>query len=132
MLRQNILKLLFLAGLGAFGAAQLACGDDDGGSDTDSDSDSDSDTDTDTDSDTDSDSDADCTAEGVISWSSSDAAVLNQVIGNWSVQGAFDANYDGVIDGDETTEVTFTMEDLFCYGQETGAQSVLVMLSDSS
>ena len=83
--------------------------------------------------DTDSDSDGDeCTSEGVIDWASSDPAVLNEVIGNWSILGAFDANMDGVIDGEETSETTFTMEDLFCYGQEEGAQSVVVLMSDTS
>jgi len=116
---------------------QMACGDDDGGGDSDADSDSDSDSDTDTDTDadtdtdTDTDTDADCTAEGIIDWGSN-AAVLNQVIGNWQLQGAFDWNHDGVIAGDEVSEATFTMEDLFCYGQEEGAQSVVVLMSDQS
>jgi hypothetical protein len=132
------LKLLLIAGLWAFGAAQIACDDDGGGgdsdsdADTDTDADTDADTDTDADADTDSDSDADCTAEGIIEWASSDAAVLNEVIGNWTISGAFDWNYDGVIDGDETEESTFTLEDFFCYGQEAGAQSVVVLLSDTS
>jgi hypothetical protein len=131
VLRKDILRLLLLMGLAAVGTAQIACGDDDASSDGDSDSDSDTDADTDSDTDTDTDSDV-CTAEGVISWSSSNAAVLNQVIGNWTMTGAFDANYDGVISGDETAETTFTMEDLYCYGQMEGAQSVMVLMSDTS
>jgi hypothetical protein len=134
--RQTVLNLLLLLALAIAGTSQSACGDDDGGSDADSDSDSDtdSDSDSDTDSDTDTDSDADvCTSEGIIDWASTNPAVLNEVIGNWQMTGAFDWGYDGAIAGDaETGDDPFTMEDLYCYGQETGAQSLIVAISDFS
>jgi hypothetical protein len=101
--------------------------DDDGEGDAGGDADADADTDTDTDADTDT---TGCTEADAIAWAANDPAVLDQVIGDWQLTGAFDWNANGMIDEDEKTPQPFTMEDLYCLGLQTGAQSLLVLMSD--
>jgi len=121
------LALGLLLGLGTW---QIGCDDDDtGDSDSDSDGDSDSDSDGDSDSDSDGDSDGDCTP---ISWGPASGTTVGGIVGNWSMNGFFDENGDGTLSSDEQVDTTFTMEDLHCYAEEYGAQSLIVYLTDTS
>jgi hypothetical protein len=89
---------------------------DDGSSDSDSDSDSDADSDADTDADTDADEDCDG-----IPWGS--GWTIGNPVANFNITGYADTTGDHQV---ETTETTFSLEDIACDGN----QSLLLVWSD--
>ncbi len=115
--------LVFLSICAAWGLAQTACDDGgssaDGDTDTDTDGDSDTDSDADTDADTDTDTDTDSDPG---EWE------VGSFVGNWTLNGIFDQDGNGTIDGDELTPTDFTLMDLV----NDGASSIVIFWSDSS